>query len=200
VTSSGQNDAGLFEPAMRDERYLPFEGAGVISTWKLELPTDFKTFDYGTISDVVFPLRYTARDGGEPLRDAATASAVELVGNATARPLSRLVSLRHEFPSKWHRFVSAPASAVNAITVDLGVTRFPYFVHGRTIRITGAQPIARTMAAGPVAVAITPGETPAPPAQGAWEGVAAPGPWTLSIDADPKLVTDVFVIVAFGAN
>src|SRR5262249_9753542 len=33
VTSTAQNDAGLFEPNMRDERYLPFEGAGAISTW-----------------------------------------------------------------------------------------------------------------------------------------------------------------------
>src|SRR5206468_47042 len=28
VTSSGQNDSGLFETNLRDERYLPFEGAG----------------------------------------------------------------------------------------------------------------------------------------------------------------------------
>ena len=34
VTSTAQNDAGLFEPTLRDERYLPFEGAGAISTWQ----------------------------------------------------------------------------------------------------------------------------------------------------------------------
>jgi len=31
VTSSGQNDSGLFETNLRDERYLSFEGSGVIS-------------------------------------------------------------------------------------------------------------------------------------------------------------------------
>ena len=31
VTSPGQNDSGLFETNLRDERYLPFEGAGAIS-------------------------------------------------------------------------------------------------------------------------------------------------------------------------
>ena len=31
VTSHGQNDSGLFELNFRDERYLPFEGAGAIS-------------------------------------------------------------------------------------------------------------------------------------------------------------------------
>ena len=34
VTSSAQNDSGLFETNLRDERYLPFEGSGVISEWK----------------------------------------------------------------------------------------------------------------------------------------------------------------------
>jgi hypothetical protein len=32
VTSSAQNDAGLFDVNLRDERYLPLEGAGAIST------------------------------------------------------------------------------------------------------------------------------------------------------------------------
>jgi Tc toxin complex TcA C-terminal TcB-binding domain len=39
-SSSGQNDTGLFEMNPRDERYLPFEGSGVISEWQLQLPAD----------------------------------------------------------------------------------------------------------------------------------------------------------------
>ena len=35
-----QNDSGLFEPNLRDERYLPFEGCGAISSWCLELPKE----------------------------------------------------------------------------------------------------------------------------------------------------------------
>lgn len=38
ATSTGQNDSGLFELNFRDERYLPFEGAGAISSWEFELP------------------------------------------------------------------------------------------------------------------------------------------------------------------
>lgn len=37
ATSSSQNDNGMFEMNFRDERYLPFEGSGVISDWSLEL-------------------------------------------------------------------------------------------------------------------------------------------------------------------
>jgi hypothetical protein len=71
VTSGAQSDAGLFEPNLRDERYLPYEGAGAISSWRLELPSKIRQIDYDTISDVVLHLRYTARDGGDRLRQQA---------------------------------------------------------------------------------------------------------------------------------
>src|SRR5215510_385406 len=57
VTSGAQNDNGLFETNMRDERYLPFEGQGAISSWRIELPKTFQAFDYNSISDVVLQVR-----------------------------------------------------------------------------------------------------------------------------------------------
>src|SRR5262249_53517246 len=40
VTSSGQADSGLFETNLKDERYLPFEGAGAAgSIWQISLPS-----------------------------------------------------------------------------------------------------------------------------------------------------------------
>ncbi len=58
ATSSAQNDSGTFEFNFRDERYLPFELAGAISEWQLELSTDeeLRPFDYSTISDVILHL------------------------------------------------------------------------------------------------------------------------------------------------
>jgi hypothetical protein len=38
ATSSGQADSGMFEVSFRDERYLPFEYAGAVSRWRIELP------------------------------------------------------------------------------------------------------------------------------------------------------------------
>ena len=70
----GQNDSGLFEASLRDERYLPFEGAGAISEWELELAKDFPAFDFETISDVVLHIRYTARDASGTLKGPATAA------------------------------------------------------------------------------------------------------------------------------
>ena len=68
ATSTAQTDSGLFELNFHDERYLPFEGAGAVSTWRLELPARFRQFDYDTISDVILHVRYTARDGGSAFR------------------------------------------------------------------------------------------------------------------------------------
>ncbi|MDQ3776933.1 MAG: hypothetical protein M3461_22585 [Pseudomonadota bacterium] len=103
VTSSGQNDSGLFEANMRDERYLPFEGQGAISTWRIQLPDKFKSFDYDTISDVVLHVRYTARDAGGLLKQHATAGLETAVNEFVQREgqqgLARMFSLRHEFPT-----------------------------------------------------------------------------------------------------
>jgi hypothetical protein len=142
VTSSGQNDSGLFETNLHDERYLPFEGAGAISTWSLKLPKRLKQFDYDTISDVVLHIRYTARRAEELESVAATeldaALAVFESDDPTTRPpLALLVSLRHDFPSEWARFV-APGDAEDPDRTEefaIDRSRFPSFMRGRTITV-----------------------------------------------------------------
>jgi hypothetical protein len=49
TTSHAQSDSCMFELNFRDERYLPFEGAGVISPWRIELPIDANAFDFNTL-------------------------------------------------------------------------------------------------------------------------------------------------------
>lgn len=71
VTSSGRDDSGLFVLDFNDERYLPFEGAGAISRWKIEIPNDREcTAAPVTLDDVVLRMSYTAREGGCALKDA----------------------------------------------------------------------------------------------------------------------------------
>jgi hypothetical protein len=128
VTSSGQSDSGMFEPNLRDERYLPFEGAGAISTWRLELPAALPQFNYATISDVILHVRYTAREGGASLRSAAAARVSNLNGFA----LTRLFSLRHEFPTEWAAFKTAqPVINKRAaeLRIDLKPEHYPYWAH-----------------------------------------------------------------------
>ncbi len=48
ATSTAQDDSGLFELHFDDERLLPFEGAGAVSTWHLDLPPADNAFDLST--------------------------------------------------------------------------------------------------------------------------------------------------------
>ncbi len=131
VTSSANNDSGMFETNLREERFLPFEGAGVYSTWRLELPSEFRQFDYNTISDVILHMRYTARQGGAQLREQAVGRVQELIELADTSGLVQLFSLKHDFPSEWHRFVADDEN----LKVTVKKEYFPYFVQGEDIVI-----------------------------------------------------------------
>ena len=142
VTSSGQNDSGLFEANLRDERYLPFEGQGAISTWRIQLPNQFKSFDYDTISDVVLHLRYTARDAGGVLRKQATDELSQAVNNFVQsegkQGLTRIFSLRHEFPTEWHRFLTSAdvKDGHHEQKISLPKDRFPFLFQSKSITIS----------------------------------------------------------------
>ncbi|MCW5208876.1 toxin, partial [Desulfobulbus sp. US1] len=106
ATSSSLNDSGVFELNFRDERYLPFEGAGAISTWNLTLPNEIRQFDYNTISDVVVHISYTALyDGGfkQAVESAIKTKVIEYSQNPG---LFRVFSLSHEFPDAFHRLLT----------------------------------------------------------------------------------------------
>ncbi|QJD82467.1 Tc toxin subunit A-related protein [Cohnella herbarum] len=146
--SHAQNDAGLFELSFRDERYLPFEGAGAVSEWRLELPTETNAFDFDSISDIVLRLSYTAKEGGDALRKAAFSSAAfdEVVPQGTtmnppeslpAQPnLQRLFSARHEFSTEWHRFMNPSGTeTLQTLLLKLEKERFPYKYRGRGLKI-----------------------------------------------------------------
>lgn len=140
VTSSGSNDGGMFETNLRDERFLPFEGAGMISTWRLDLPTEFRQFDYNTISDVVLHISYTSRQGGDPLKGAATQNLEDLFGDETKSDLFLLLDLKHDFPGEWAQFEKATNEADETETVAFAAALsrdyFPYLTQGRQIRVT----------------------------------------------------------------
>jgi Tc toxin complex TcA C-terminal TcB-binding domain len=145
VTSTGNNDNGMFEANLREERPLPFEGAGAESTWRLELPAAFPQFDYDTISDVILHLRYFARPGGALLGSKAREALEDLVTDANAAGLRLMFSLRHDFPNEWHKFVTANAQSADPavpFTATLRRDYFPYFTNGRTVVVDSIQVVA----------------------------------------------------------
>lgn len=63
--STGVDDNGLFTLNFNDDRYLPFEYTGAVSTWQLSFPNPEAQKDLlDSLTDVIVHVSYTARVGG----------------------------------------------------------------------------------------------------------------------------------------
>ena len=159
VTSTGQNDSGMFETNLRDERYLPFENSGVVSEWQLQLPAnpakaDPQQFDYDTISDVIIHLRYTARQGGGLLRSGAISNLKTTIEEAQAVGSTRMFSIRHEFPSEWTKFKNIQIKGETksaTLTLNLREEHYPFWSKGR-VEITKRMELVAKTEVGDIAV------------------------------------------------
>jgi hypothetical protein len=92
----GRDNNGVFELRFDDDRYLPFEGTGAVSRWRLDTggrkpPAELR--------DVTITLRYTADQGGE-----AFATAVK--GMLKPHAAARYVDVASEFPDEWATFLA----------------------------------------------------------------------------------------------
>jgi hypothetical protein len=181
AASNAQNDSGVFELSFRDERYLPFEGAGAVSAWSLELFSDLpannpdpgnpdfgkplRQFDYGTISDAILHVKYTAREDAGPFKNAAITHLRDYFSQDEATPSLRLFNLRQEFPTQWHRFLhpTDPADG-NVFELEMSPNLFPFRDHGKTLKINTIWLLARRPDAGNFSVVMTPPLPEPPPA------------------------------------
>ena len=213
ATSTAVNDAGVFELTFRDERYLPFEGAGAISSWRLELPDQLRMFDYATIPDIILHISYTARDDDTFRATVETAITDSLTAYASTAGMHRLFSLRHDFPDAFYQ-LQHPAGTTQETRVKLGREHFPYFLSTRTLSVTGAtlflQPqgadsadttgLTISLNGNPAATWTTPPKTNLRSAD-----ITASGPaltdWAVKVTAghlDPAAVNDVLLLFKYG--
>jgi hypothetical protein len=137
---NAQDDPGLFITAIAsniaDQRYLPFENAGAISSWHLEMPQIQNEIDVSTVGDVVLHLYYTALDGGATLQKAVEAN------NAANLPTSgiKLFSAQNDFVAAsptvdnpypltpWQALVATQKSLFNATAMQTdGTPRWEVF-------------------------------------------------------------------------
>jgi hypothetical protein len=152
ATSTAQNDSGLFELSFRDERYLPFECAGAISTWQLELMDDpnLRTFSYDTISDVILHIRYTAREDAGQFRTHARDHVGDVIKTAAASgamPLRRLFDLKHEFPTQWHALLHPAPGSDATLQIRLSKQSFPQLAQPwKNIKVNAIGLVVRTNA------------------------------------------------------
>jgi hypothetical protein len=117
-TSHANNDTGMFELNFRDDRFLPFEGRGAVSDWKLTLDPEANRWDLDTLADVLVHVNYTAREGGTNLKTEAKKTLPDSG--------ARLFSMRQEFSTAWHRFLHPTENAdLQNLVFDLR-GKFPY--------------------------------------------------------------------------
>ena len=139
ATSTGQGDAGVFELSFRDEKYMPFEGAGAVSEWRLELPSHFRPFDYHSINDVILNISYTAEEDGVMRQQVESRIATlegALLHYLTNNTLTRVLSLRQEFSSAFNRLIEAAAGT--PATIDITDRHFPLVLQGRALTVAKA--------------------------------------------------------------
>jgi hypothetical protein len=127
ATSHAQRDNGLFELNFNDERYFPFEGAGVISEWEISMPKDNNYFDFATVSDLILHVSYTARSGGGTLALKASDELKAILPDSSMR----LFSLKHEFPTEWYKFLHPGGGADQELVINLKAEHYPFFLRSK---------------------------------------------------------------------
>lgn len=128
ATSSGQSDSGMFELTLRDERFLPFEGAGAVSRWSIELMEDetLRPFDYDSIADVILHVRYTAREEGGAFKAASVANLRnQLVAAQSRLEMRRVFRLSTDFAGSWSAFRNPAPGSAPELEIHLDRSRFP---------------------------------------------------------------------------
>lgn len=137
AVSTAQNDAGVFDLNFKDERYVPFEGGGAISSWSIELPASFRQWDYSTMSDVIMHIRYTSKDGGDKLGGVAAGAVTDFIKSvenlSQDQGLFALFDLKSEFANEWARATAAPPAGSTApatLMLNNLAQRLPAYTRG----------------------------------------------------------------------
>ncbi|MBE7383698.1 MAG: hypothetical protein F6J95_020045 [Leptolyngbya sp. SIO1E4] len=85
---------GMFELNFGDERYLPFEGTGAVSNWRLELNGMKGSYNPADLLDVTVKLRYTAKQGGSRFAN-------EVKGVLKPYHATSFFDMAYNFPDQW---------------------------------------------------------------------------------------------------
>lgn len=116
--SKAVNDSGVFELNFNDNRYLPFEGTGAVSSWRLSMPKATNCINFDFISDVIISVKYTANDGGEAFR-----SKIVDFDAFKKRSGATFINLNQKYSSEWNNIYYAPAKD-DIITMEFSLQNF----------------------------------------------------------------------------
>ncbi|MGU3495501.1 neuraminidase-like domain-containing protein [Xanthobacteraceae bacterium A53D] len=121
--SNSQNPWGTVDDSVNfsDERYLPFEGTGAVSTWRCSVPQKTNGFPIGEIADVVLTVAYTARNGGDAFRQ----NVEQLIARESFR-CGALLDLAKAYPAAWEAFMKpAEGAKTQEVSFPIQAGDFP---------------------------------------------------------------------------
>ncbi|WP_256081072.1 neuraminidase-like domain-containing protein [Massilia sp. YIM B04103] len=204
VLSRGTLD-GTISGAPPEERYLPFEGTGAVSSWRLDLPPGSNRIDFSTIADVVLVLNYSALNGGQKLTDTVLGClSTEYAGQA-------MLPLPQFFPDAWPALLQPPYSmsfpvgpSVLPANLDAPETTQVHVLFDIRGQFTGKLEAALTPPAGE-ALSLTVTNTQRSVQQPVRCALAPEGVWTLSLaslppDLKPEALHGVTLVFDYTAT
>ncbi|HEU5101848.1 MAG TPA: hypothetical protein VFU22_22660, partial [Roseiflexaceae bacterium] len=192
VTDQYEKNNGLFELRFDDERYLPFEGTGAVSTWRLELNGKKGAYNIDDLVDVTITLKYSAEQGG-----ATFATAVK--GMLKPYPTARFFDIAKEFPDEWAAFTE---NGADELTLTLSRDMFPSM---SSSKITGL--FARYQLAAPGSVSmllnddkdLTLKDGAIVPTNGL--SISSQGTdWTFKLNGNKTIVQNIGLVVGYKAS
>jgi hypothetical protein len=150
ATSTAQNDSGVFELNFRDERYLPFEGTGAISTWEISLPGEIRQFDLNSINDIILHFKYTANYNDRLVQPANKNlhNLFKTITEASSNPNSFLAhvlnfytSSKHEHSADWFDYDKKfTHNESTRLALSFKQDQFPFFTKGRKVTVKAIKP------------------------------------------------------------
>ena len=187
-----QNDHGLFELYFHDERYLPFEGTGAVSSWRLALNGRRSAFARSGLRDVIISMHYTALPGGD-------AFGQTVKGLLRPYPTARFFSLAEELADEWERFLG---SDDDELTITLTRDQFPNMASSK---ITGIFTHYELYQPGPISMVLN-GESSLTFAEGTYLittglSIKSEGSeWKLAVQGDKSNLRNMYLVVGYKAK
>ena len=115
-----ETNSGVFELAFSGDRFLPFEGTGAVSRWRLELGGPPGSYDLGNLSGVTIALKYSALQGGD-------AFAASVRGLLKPTDVLRAFNLSVDFADLWQAFLQGDS---DVLQLPLSQSLFPNMLSG----------------------------------------------------------------------
>ncbi|MFI7641492.1 hemopexin repeat-containing protein [Nonomuraea sp. NPDC049400] len=178
-TEQHRDNNGLFELRFDDERYLPFEGTGAVSTWRMEL-TGRRPHN---LFDVTLLVKYTAEQGGDVFANAVR-------GMRRPYTSARYLDVAGEFPEQWREFLDG-----GDLVLPIVPERFPDMLGAQ---ITGMYARYETADWGSARLRLN-GQLIDDGKALRIPGLRA-GEWTLTVDGERQALINVGLVLSYRAG